>query len=142
MSDVDIRLLTDGPSPDAVKSAAYRQFTSAIRFAYSAWESVATGGTAAKMGAYASYALRNVGEAAALLKCPEYSAVEKLQRVSDWLESKGASGICAPVRTEEGHICVTKRTASQLMDDMRTYLDSYFTLQRERQKCEEAAKPR
>lgn len=142
MKDADARLIAYGPSDDPVKTAAYRQFMSAIRFAYSAWSYAAVAGSAACMGAYACYSLRNLDEAAATLGCTEYAAVDKMQRVSDWLASRGAYGICAPVRTEDGHICVMNRSARQLVDAMKAYRDSYFTLLREQRRCEESSKTR
>jgi hypothetical protein len=138
MTNEELQLMVHGPSADETKRAAFRQMTSAFRFAYTAWEYAAIRGSATATGAYATYALRNVDEACRLLNCARHALAEKLQAVSDWLEGKGLFGICAPVRTEDGHVCVMKKTAAQLVEQMGMYCDAYIALLKAQKAAKEA----
>ena len=127
MTADELRLMVDGPGTDETKKAAFRQMTSAFRFAYTAWEFAALGKSPVAIGSLATYSLRNMAEACRILNCNEFVLTDKMQGLSDWLESKGLIGIRALVRTDVGHIVVEIKTAGQLVGQMRQFRESYFT---------------
>lgn len=129
MTEEEVQLLAHGPpNADETKKAAFKQMTSAFRFAYTAWEFAALGKSILAIGSFASYALKNIEEACRVLNCNEAVLIEKMQGLSDWLESKGLVGIRALVRTDVGHLVVETKTSGQLVGQMRQFRESYFVL--------------
>ena len=128
MTADELRLMVDGPGTDDTKKAAFRQMTSAFRFAYTAWEFAALDKSPIAKGSFASYALKNIAEACRLLNCNEFVLTDKMQGLSDRLEAKGLIGIRALVRTDTGHLVVETKTAAQLVGKMRQFRESYFVL--------------
>lgn len=129
MTEEEVKLLAYGPpNADATRKAAFKQMTSAFRFAYTAWEFAALGKSIKATGSFAGYALRNVAEACRVLNCNEFVITDKMQGLSDWLEAKGLIGIRALVRTDTGHLVVETKTAGQLVGQMRQFKESYLSL--------------
>ena len=132
MTQEQIELMANGPEGDETKKAAFKQMTSAFRFAYAAWEFAALGRPLTAVGGLAASALVNVDEACRILNCNEFVMTDKMQDVSDWLEARGIPGIRSLVKTEDGHVDVVVKTAGRLVGDMKAYRDAARRLAAER----------
>lgn len=128
MDEDQVKLMAHGPKGDETKRLAFKQMTSAFHFAYTAWEFVALGRQLQAIGALANNALANIAEACRLLNCNEFVLTDKMQDLSGWLEERGIPGIRSLVRTEDGHILVVKKTAGELVDQMKQYRDAAMEL--------------
>lgn len=124
MDEEQVKLMAHGPKGDETKRLAFKQMISAIHFAYIAWEFVALGRQLLAIGSLANCALTNIAEACRIINCNEFMLTDKMQDLSDWLEERGVPGIRSLVRTEDGHMLIVKKTAEQLVDQMKQYRDA------------------
>ena len=133
MTQEQIELMANGPqNADETKKAAFRQMTSAFRFAYTAWEFAALGKSVMSVGGLAASALVNVDEACRILNCNEFVMTDKMQDVSDWLEERGMPGIRALVRSDDNHVDVVAKSAGRLVTEMKAYREAARRLAAER----------